>query len=284
VELIEAAQNADGGWPYEPSRASWTEPSVFALLSSLSPGSSPGMSQGAVRRGLEWLKASQNSDGGWSPQPKIGPSTWVTALAALLPMPLLGEATHQRCMKWLLEQTGQESTLVHRIRQWMLGNQNLGVGAERGWPWYPGAAAWVMPTAISLLALKKVQAARPSDAVKERISGGTQYLLLHSCKEGGWNHGSTHALGYESSAYPETTGVALLALRGVKAPEVERGIAQAEKFFQEVNPAGAAWLRLGLLAQGRPAPALPPPVHSRKMNVVDAALNRLSETPNVLLA
>jgi hypothetical protein len=187
-------------------------------------------------------------------------------------------------MKWLLEQTGQESSLVHRIRQWMLGNQDLGAGAEKGWPWYPGAAAWVMPTAISLLALKKEQAARPSDALKERIAGGTQYLLLHSCKEGGWNHGSTHALGYEASPYPETTGVALLALCGVKSPEVERGIGQAEKFFQEPNPAGAAWLRLGLLAQGKPAPNLPQPLHSHRMNLVDEALNRLTETPHVLLA
>jgi hypothetical protein len=208
----------------------------------------------------------------------------VTALAALLPAAVLGEPAHQKCVKWLLEKTGQESSMVHRIRQWMLGNQNLSFGAEKGWPWYPGAAAWVMPTALSLLALRKEQAAHPSDELKERIQGGTQYLLLHTCKEGGWNHGSTHALGYEANPYPETTGVALLALRGVKAPEVDRGIAQAEKFFQEPNPAGAAWLRLGLTAQGRAAPALLPPVHSRKVNVMDEALYRLNETPNVLLA
>jgi hypothetical protein len=280
VASIEAAQNTDGGWPYEPGRASWTEPSVFALLSNLDSG----LSKASVGRGLDWLRASQNSDGGWSPQPKTGPSTWVTALAAMLPATVLGEETHRKCMKWLLEQTGQESTLVHRIRQWMLGNQDLSVGVEKGWPWYPGAAAWVMPTAMSLLALKKEQAARPSDAIKERIVGGTQYLLLHSCKEGGWNHGSTHALGYESSAYPETTGVALLALRGVKSPEVDRGIAQAQKFFQEAHPAGAAWLRLGLIAQGRSAPALQVPPHTRKVNVMDEALNRLNESPDVLLA
>lgn len=281
---IEAAQNADGGWPYEPGRASWTEPSVFALLSNLNPGSQPGLSRESVRKGLDWLKASQNSDGGWSPRPKVGPSTWVTALVAMLPANQLGEDTHKKCLNWLLEQTGQESTLVHRIRQWMLGNQDLSAGAEKGWPWYPGAAAWVMPTAISLLALKKEQAIHPSDSWKDRIAGGTQYLLMHSCKDGGWNHGSTHALGYEANPYPETTGVALLALRGVKAPEVDRGIAQAERFVQDPNPAGAAWLRLGLLAQGRSAPTLLPPAHVRKLNVVDEALNRLSENPNVLLA
>ncbi len=165
----------------------------------------------------------------------------------------------------------------------MLGNQDLSTGAEKGWPWYPGAAAWVMPTAISLLALRKEQAAHPSEGVRERIEGGTKYLLSHACKDGGWNHGATHALGYEANAYPETTGVALLALRGVKAPEVDKGIAQAEVFFREPNPAGAAWLRLGLMAQGLPAPAINPPVHPRKVNIVDEALYRLSEDPHVLL-
>jgi hypothetical protein len=279
VTLIETAQNTDGGWPYQPGRTSWTEPSVFALLSAANSG----LSAAALQKGINWLKLSQNSDGGWSAQPRTGPSTWVTALAALLPPSVLGEGIHEKAMKWLLDQTGQESTMVHRVRQWMLGNQDLSLGAEKGWPWYPGAAAWVMPTAISLMALKKRQLNRPSDLLKERIQGGTQYLLLHSCKQGGWNHGSTHALGYEANPYPETTGVALLALRGVKAPEVERGIKQAEMFYSGPHPAGAAWLRLGLMAQGRDVPAIQPVVHARKLNVVDESLLRLSETPNVVL-
>lgn len=283
MALIEEAQNADGGWPYEPGGRSWTEPSVFALLSSSGSGSSGDLTTGSVQRGIRWLTANQNSDGGWSPQPKTGPSTWVTALAAMLPTALLGEAVHQKCVKWLLEQTGQESNMVHRIRQWMLGNQDLSFGAEKGWPWYPGAAAWVMPTALSLLALRKEMAVHPSDALKERIQGGTQYLLLHTCKEGGWNHGSTHALGYEARPYPETTGVALLALRGVKAPEIDRGIEQAERFMQEPNPAGAAWLRLGLISQGRSVPALGNPVHPRRTNVMDEALYQMNADPHVLL-
>jgi len=280
VSIIEAAQNPDGGWPYEPGRGSWTEPTVFALLS----GVGSGLSASSLKRGFEWLRASQNSDGGWSPQPKTGPSTWVTALAALLPADVLGEGNHRRSVKWLLEQTGQESNMAYRIRQWMLGNQNLSFGAEKGWSWYPGAAAWVMPTAISLVALRREQATRPSDVVRERIQSGTQYLLLHACKEGGWNHGATHALGYEAGAYPETTGVALLALRGVKAPEVDRGIAQAETFYQDPRAAGAAWLRLGLEAQGRHVHADSPPAHPRKFNILDEALYRLSENPDVLLA
>jgi Prenyltransferase and squalene oxidase repeat len=277
VAVIETAQNADGGWPYEQGRSSWTEPSALALLSG-------GLSAGSVKLGVDWLKSSQNPDGGWSPQPRTGPSTWVTALVALLPARLIGETTHRNSIGWLLEQTGQESSLVFRVRQWMLGNQSLNAGTEPGWPWYPGAAAWVMPTALSLLALRMEQNNKPSEPIRQRIHGGTRYLLTHACKDGGWNHGSTHALGYESKAYPETTGVALLALRGVKSPEIDRGITEAEKFFRQPDPAGVAWLRLGLLAQGQPAPALSPSHRPRKVNVVDEALYRLSERPNVLLA
>ncbi len=280
MAAMEAAQNTDGGWPYEQGRSSWTEPSVFALLAGLNGGMAPS----AIRRGVDWLKSSQNADGGWPSQPKTGPSTWVTALVALLPASLLGDSYHQACMKWLLLQTGQESNILYRIRQWMLGNQKLSTGSEPGWAWYPGAAAWVMPTALSLVALRHEQKSNASADVARRIQGGVEYLLAHACKDGGWNHGATHALGYEAGAYPETTGVALLALRGEKAPEIDRGIAIAERFFQQPNPAGAAWLRIGLLAQGCPAPVLAPPVHPRRVNVVDQALYRLSEEPDVLFS
>jgi hypothetical protein len=121
--------------------------------------------------------------------------------------------------------------------------------------------------------------------VRQRIEAGTQFLVSHACADGGWNHGSTHALGYEANAYPETTGVALLALRGVRSPVVERGIAAAENFLKQPNPAGASWLRLGLMAQGRPAP-LPAvmPARSRQLDVIDGALQILSLKSDVLFA
>jgi hypothetical protein len=66
------------------------------------------------------------------------------------------------------------------------------------------------------------------------------------CREGGWNHGSVRALGYESKAYPETTGMALAALHGVQAPELPRAIGVAQRFLAACRSADALnWLRLG---------------------------------------
>ncbi len=72
------------------------------------------------------------------------------------------------------------------------------------------------------------------------------------CTGGGWNHGSVRALGYECTPYPETTGMALAALRGVPGPEVESALKVASDFLSECRSADALnWLRIGLMAHGR---------------------------------
>src|ERR1039458_2543491 len=62
IDLILSKQNRDGGWPYVRG-ASWTEPTVYAILALLAAGEMAG-----ARRGLEWLRVKQLSDGGWPPQ------------------------------------------------------------------------------------------------------------------------------------------------------------------------------------------------------------------------
>ena len=60
--------------------------------------------------------------------------------------------------------------------------------------------------------------------------------------------------------YPETTGMALAALRGVASPKVERALAVAQGFLNECRSADALnWLRLGLLAHGRLPDGFCPP-------------------------
>ena len=246
LQELAGRQNADGGWPYTRGR-SWTEPTVYGILATLAAGD-----RARAGRGLAWLRASQRPDGGWSPQSAVEESTWVTALAALVPEELLGDEIHARAVRWLGETSGRETGFTYRLRQRLLGRGIPPEERHPGWPWVPGAAAWVGPTALAILALEKEHRRRPAPHLAERVGEGRQFLLARMCRDGGWNHGSVRALGYESLPYPETTGMALTALRGVPGPQLERALSVALGFLKSCRSAdGFNWLRLGLLAHGR---------------------------------
>jgi hypothetical protein len=180
----------------------------------------------------------------------------VTGLVALLGPEIMSDAAHRSAIGWVLGTTGEESTRTHRLREWLLGNStSMRQRESPGWPWVPGTAAWVGPTSIAILALQKEERREPSSEVRGRIDAGRRFLLGRACDDGGWNHGSSRALGYPSHAYPETTGLALAALRGVRAPQIDLALQTAQRFLAECRSADALnWLRLGLLAHGR----LPP--------------------------
>ncbi len=270
VETLLATQNRDGGWPYVRG-ISWTEPTVYAILALLAAGEAS-----AARRGLAWIRAAARADGGWPPQPAVDQSTWVAALVALLPPEALGEPAHARAIQWLLRTTGQESTVLYRLRQWLLGNPTPADQQFPGWPWIPGAAAWVGPTALAILALDMELRRRPSPAIGERIAAGRRFLLVRMCREGGWNHGSARPLGYESNPYPETTGMALAALRGVRAPGVRISLAVARRFLDGCCSADAVnWLRMGLLAHGELPTGYCPPAGMAYRTLPDTSLELL---------
>jgi hypothetical protein len=254
TDLLVSKQNRDGGWPYD-SGSSRTEPTVYALLALLATGETQ-----ALNRGFDWLRARQLSDGGWPPQMAFDESTWVTALVALLPPEKLGAAAHARAIQWLLRTQGEETTPGYRFRQWLLGNSTQPESEFPGWPWNPGAAAWVGPTSLAILALSKEHRRKASDKIRARIHQGRTFLLRRMCLEGGWNHGSVRALGYESHPYPETTGMGLAALRGIDDRGVPQTIGVAQRFLGDCHSADACnWLRLGLLAHGQlPAGYCPP--------------------------
>jgi hypothetical protein len=246
-------QNPDGGWPYVRG-VSWTEPTAYGVMAAVAVGEN-----GAAERGLRWLRATQRSDGGWAPHRAVGRSTWVTALAALLPPERLGQDAHARAIAWLVNTTGEESARVYRFREWLLGNSAGSGGKTPGWPWFPGNAAWVGPTALAVIALEKARRRRSSPAIVDRIECGRRFLLSRACAGGGWNHGSARDLE-DSLPYPETTGLALTALRGVRSATIGRAIEVATGFLGQCRSADELnWLRLGLSAHGcMPAGFCPP--------------------------
>ncbi|HUA63980.1 MAG TPA: prenyltransferase/squalene oxidase repeat-containing protein [Verrucomicrobiae bacterium] len=269
IENLISKQNRDGGWAYVRG-GSWTEPTIYAMLALSSAGESI-----AVRRGADWLRSIARPDGGWPPRAGVDESTWVTALVGLLPPETIGEAFHRKAIDWLMDTTGEESSAIYRLRQWLLGNPTPASDRDYpGWPWIPGTAGWVGPTSFAILALEKEDHRRASRKVRHRIEGARQFLLRRTCEGGGWNHGSSRPLGYPSRAYPETTGLALAALRGVRSPEVSQGIAMAKGFLADCRSADALnWLRLGLRAHGELPPGFCTPTDVEYRTTQDQSLD-----------
>lgn len=272
IDSILRLQNHDGGWSYRKGGSSWTEPTVFALLAQLL-GNGP---LPELDRGMAWLRTAQRADGGWPPCPSVTQSTWVTAMVALLPRDALGHTVHTGAINWLMGQTGKETSFAYRLRSELSGN---GAGSDeprRGWPFFPGAAAWVTPTAFGVLALEKVRRDQANGVLQQRILVGREFLLDRICKDGGWNYGRSSVLGVDAPSYPETTGQALLALNEVKSPKLDAALAAAQEQARTCQSSEAlSWLRLGLRAHGVVLPGPARKLESR--HVIDSALNILAQ-------
>jgi hypothetical protein len=267
-----AAQNSDGGWGYKDG-GSWVEPSAYALLALAAETSAAD----GVGRGVRWLTGLQRPDGGWPPRPAVGHSTWVTALAVLALAGRLAPEALDRATQWMLGQSGRESGLFQRLRLRLLGVEAGVDTGHEGWSWFPGTSAWVAPTSLTILALEKVERRAPRLPLAERLESGRRFLWSRMCGDGGWNHGASRELGYPADSYPETTGLALLALHGSKDPRFPRVLAAAERHLRACRSAwGIGWLRLGLVAHATPVAARPfPEAHCG--GVMDNALFLLAE-------
>ena len=258
ITALHVHQLPDGGWGYGGS-AACTEPTAWAILAlRAAADKTTGLAKAET-----WLRKTQRSDGGWAPRPEVDISTWVSSLG------LLALPGNLPAWQWLMAQTGRDSRLTQRVREWMLGVTSEYDSADAAWSWYPETASWVGPTAYAILALRGAK--RPEAA--DRIAAGQRFLVSRRCRDGGWNHGSARALGYEAHSYPEMTGLALSALAGTKHAESAKSNALVQ--LPECRTAeGVAWLQLGLAAVGvRPLRAEVPACRSAH----DLALRLLSE-------
>jgi hypothetical protein len=262
-------QNRDGGWAYNKG-CSWTEPTAFVLLAQ----SVTQVDRPSFEAGLQFLRATQRRDGGWSPQPDVDESTWVTALAALLPEEAIGADRLKRALAWLEGQTGRESSWSYRFQQTIHGIHEK---HPDGWPWFPGAAAWVIPTSLGILAFERALTRGENRRLRERVNSAREFLVERMCADGGWNHGANRALGRDGDSYPETTGIALTALNGLRTSDgqiMKRAKDAARRHLATCRTAeGIAWLRMGLAAHGE---TVQPRVHPAPRTTLDAALIAIS--------
>ena len=199
---------------------SWTEPTCYALLALTASGASH---MPEVRRGVEWLRRCQRAGRWFCPSrirsgEHLAHGTHLIAAAGnRRPRSLARRGLDRRTNR----AANPAGSTACAYGCWARTSASDSMSFD-GWAWYPGTAAWVAPTALSVLASRKWQRIPTLVGFAKRIRQGRSFLLARRCRDGGWNHGSTRALGYDSDSYPETTGIALLALHGTTAPRSAR--------------------------------------------------------------
>jgi hypothetical protein len=239
------AQNSDGGWGYFPGRRSWLEPTAWAML-ALTGRKESGR---AVESAWELIRLWQTSEGGCRPSQEVDQASWATSLWVTLHC-VRGtyDSRLERAIQWLVESRGAEGSVIRRVIRSVTGEKDSFNAAYCGWSWWPGTSSWLEPTVHGLIALRKAAAAGVGGkAAQERAAEAQQMLLDRRCADGAWNYGVREALGHALPSYPETTGLALMALAGLKDPSVKAILPKAEQMRANARSATArAWLGLAL--------------------------------------
>jgi len=251
IGFIKAHQNPDGGWGYEPRRASVVEPAAFCVLALHERGDGP-----EAARGLAYLKSCQKDNGAVGTGPRDPDGNWM-AYAALLAFHALGAEPEERRLKdWILNfedasdrfTKEQVATIAARFRY---------DASIRGWPWTPRTTAWVEPTALFILALR--YAGVPSIAT--RIRSGVDLILDRAVPSGGWNFGNPFSSSHELEASTMSTALALCALGAAGVPEARPEIRAGIRYLArtlggDISTASLAWFLLAMKGFPSGAPYL----------------------------
>jgi hypothetical protein len=232
TDFLLHAQNTDGGWGYRLNGMSYVEPTAAVLLALTDPH--------ARARGRDFLLSLQRADGGWGIAALDSESGWMTAWAviALADFPE-ARAAVARGAQWMLVTEGQRITDPDARRIILeLHKIDSALGA---WPWQPGDAAWVHPTALAMLAL-----AAAEERTHTRVRDGVQYLFDRACTDGGWNIGNPWMLDKQIPATIQDTAIVLRALRAVDESASNAYVAAALRILRDAlarakTPVELAW-------------------------------------------
>ncbi|MEZ5319348.1 MAG: hypothetical protein R2752_18250 [Vicinamibacterales bacterium] len=252
AERLAAAANPDGGWPYYAGRASRLEPTCWALLALTADPAAPPVTLAAH---LEFLRSTQGA-AGLLADPGTGVPNLAWSGLALLALPALEapDATVDRLGAGVVAAKG-----VALDPDVLLGQDNR----LQAWSWMPGTFSWIEPTALCVLALKRLPEGRRPGAAGTRIADGEAVLLDRVCPSGGWNYGNASVLGQDLRAYVPTTALALLALQD-RASEPAVGLSLSWLDRHALAERSAMALALAALALA---------VHRRPFGHVLAALD-----------
>ena len=239
LDFLLASQNSDGGWGYAQGQASTTEATATTALALQNDAAG----DECYRRALDWLRTAQHPDGGWGLSHEDDESGWETAWVVLA-LTRVGDETGalDRGVNWLsavkrLQITDDE--LQKETREKAGIDPNLD-----GWPWLPGEATWVEPTALAMLALGALP---PTPAILARLNEAVRYQHDRRCRGGGWNFGNPIMLGGSLPPRAHPTAWAILALARV-APETIQPEDVTALRAEMQRDGGALALAWGLLA------------------------------------
>jgi hypothetical protein len=251
-------------WPYRPGGAPAAEPTALVGLAAWADDPASAI----AREAADWLADQQQADGSLGVSATLHAPGWATPYA-LLSWSALGtrERERRRAAAWLLSQHGRteanrpDSPIGHDFR-------------IDGWTWAPATHAWIEPTALALLALR-----REGLSGHPRVRDGLRLIHDRAIPSGGWNYGNRIVFGHALRPQPGPTALALLALVGTcpRTPAIVAATAYLESGLAGLRAGwslGFAWLALRAWGRDvRPTPA-----------DLDAAIALAPRRPNPTLA
>jgi hypothetical protein len=237
-EFLLRARNHDGGWGYQPGKASRLEPTCWAFLALGSTLERSVLEQWPCAEGLLLERHG-------------GAANYAFHGQALI------------VFRWLnIEHAAGNRTLLaalQRVKGTALppSTINRQDNSLQAWSWIDGTFSWVEPTAWCLLALKQWSATRGA-VERGRIVVAEQMLVDRCCAKGGWNYGNANMLGQELKPFVPTTALTLLSLQDRESlPEVVRSVAFLEReATSERSGTALALALMALRAYGRSADAV----------------------------
>ena len=212
IHYLIYAQHESGGWGYSTGQKPVVEPTAAVLLAIRNEPPA----NNSFQRGISWLLRSQHQDGGWGINENDAESGWQTAWALIaLRYFTQNQDSISKSVEWLTTVGTLEITQAEFQKPEIPKRDN---NEAFIWPWLPGQAGWIEPTAMAVLALEGMTKSRLADF---RISAALSYFRKYRTMDGGWNIGNATPLDTIVLPRVYPTALVLLALARIAQPEIQ---------------------------------------------------------------
>lgn len=203
-QVLKIRQSLRGGWGFN-TKQDALEPTCLAILTLRH------QTGVHVEKALNRIAQLQHQDGSWPVFDGAGrEGAWTTALAVLSLLSFGSKGgSLQRAIGWLLSQRGREADWFWRWKFRTVDTDVRFDPAKYGWNWIPGTISWVIPTAFSLIALRRARNLNATAKLDERVKLGAAMIFDRMCPGGGWNAGNGEAFGIPYAPYIDATAIAL---------------------------------------------------------------------------